>query len=130
MQISYGVSFFVVHHHCASTALQFMCSTSSLELNHCGYWHTEVCDVLVQYLTGSGNSDLRLNFILERTNNLGIASIDPKAHILFVHVTTEVEICLINEKNEVQELSMFLNSLTDGLSKATSLSFICIDLKL
>jgi len=50
----------------------------------------------------------------------------PKAHIVFVHVTTEVEIRLVTEKYEVQEFRMVFDSMTDGLSKGTLLSLISI----
>ena len=54
---------------------------------------------------------------------------DPEAHILFVHVTTKVDICLVTEKNEVQEMRMVFDSLTDVLPKGTSLIPFCNDLK-
>jgi len=53
-----------------------------------------------------------------------------KEHILFVHVTTKAEICLVIEENEVQEIRMVFDSLTDGLHNGTSLSVICNGLKL
>jgi len=30
--------------------------------------------------------------------------LSPKAHIMFVHITTKVEICLVTEKNEFNEI--------------------------
>jgi len=55
---------------------------------------------------------------------------DPKAHILFVNVTTKMEICLVTDIKEFQEIRMVFDSLTDGLPKDMSLSLICIGLKL
>jgi len=57
-------------------------------------------------------------------------SLSPQAHILFVHVTTKVNICLVTEKHAVQEIRMVFISLIDGLPNGTSLSLICIGLKL
>ena len=88
---------------------------SSLGLNHCGYSHIEICDDLLQHLTGN-SPDLRLNVVRQRINSLGSVSTDPKPHILFVHVTTKVEICFVNEKNEVQEIRMVSDSLNDDFS--------------
>jgi len=58
------------------------------------------------------------------------AEAEPKAHDVFVHVTIKVEICLVTEKNEVQEIRMVFGSLTYSLLEGTSLRLVCISLKL
>ena len=49
-------------------------------------------------------------------------SLSPKAHIMFVHITTKVEICLVTEKIEAQEIRVVLDSLTDSLPKPSVVS--------
>lgn len=40
-----------------------------------------------------------------------LIKLSPKAHIRFIHETATVDICLVSEKNEVQEVRMvFFNS--------------------
>ena len=34
-------------------------------------------------------------------------SLNSKPHLLFVHVATKVEICLVTEKNQVQETTVY-----------------------
>jgi len=56
-------------------------------------------------------------------------SLSTKAHMLFVQVTTTVEICLVVERNVSPRIEVVFNSLTDGLPKGMTLSLICINLK-
>ena len=44
--------------------------------------------------------------------------LSPKEHILFVHVTNKMEICLVTENNEVQEIRIVFDSLIDVCSMA------------
>jgi len=60
---------------------------------------------------------------------LMLMRLSPKAHILFVHMTTNVEICLITDESEIQEISMIFYSLTNGFPQKVSLSLTCIYLK-
>jgi len=57
-------------------------------------------------------------------------SLSPRSHVLFVHVITKVEICPLNEENEVQEVRMVFDPLTYGLTKRMSLNVICLGLGL
>jgi len=57
-------------------------------------------------------------------------SLSPQAHILFVHLTTNVEIYLVTEKIEDQEIRMAFYSLIVVFPKGKSLKFIYIGLKL
>jgi len=41
-----------------------------------------------------------------------------------------LEICLITEKNKIQEIRMVFHSQTDGFPKGMSINLICIGLKL
>jgi len=56
-------------------------------------------------------------------------NLSPKVHILFVHMTTKVEVYFI-AKNDVQEIKMFFDSLTDDLPEDTSLNLTCIGVML
>ena len=47
--------------------------------------------------------------------------------ILLIHVTTKLEICLVTEKNEIQEIRTVFDWLTGGLPKGTSFTIISID---
>jgi len=44
-------------------------------------------------------------------------SLSPKTHTLFVHIIPKAEICLVAYKNEVQDVGMVFDLLTDGLPK-------------
>jgi len=45
-------------------------------------------------------------------------NLSPKAHIFLFMLGTKVEICLVTEKNELQEIKMIFDSLTDGCPNA------------
>jgi len=57
---------------------------------------------------------------------LSLSPCAPNHIILFVHVTTKAEMCLVTEENEVQEIRIVFDSLTDNLPKGTSLIVIYI----
>jgi len=55
---------------------------------------------------------------------LMLGGLSPKAYILFIHITTEVEVCLVTEKMKSKKSVMIFNLLIDVLPKGMSQSYL------